>query len=81
MQEIKSIKDAEVAGKRVPLHHGFVIGTAAVPRSDGKLTALEVVVFPEAMRGTGEGHYGWDLAPESTMTNAMVYAAEAVTDG
>jgi hypothetical protein len=60
---------------------GTFIGTAAVPRSDGKLTALEVVVFPKSMRGTGEGHYGWDLAPESTMTNATVYAAEAATDG
>jgi hypothetical protein len=60
---------------------GTFVGTAAVPRPDGRLMALEVVVFPEAMRGTGEGHYGWDLAPESTMTNATVYAAEAATDG
>lgn len=51
---------------------GSFIGTAAMPRADGKLEALEVVVFPEAARGTGEGHYLWDLKPESTMTNATV---------
>jgi hypothetical protein len=60
---------------------GTFIGTAAVLRTDGRLTALEVVVFPEAMRGLGEGHYGWDLTPESTMTNATVCTAEAATDG
>lgn len=48
------------------------IGTAAVPGSDGTLEALEVVVFPEAARGTGEGHYPWDLKPGSSMTNATV---------
>ncbi|MBC8006622.1 MAG: hypothetical protein H7X76_01080 [Prolixibacteraceae bacterium] len=51
---------------------GSFIGTAALPRIDGKLDALEVVVFPEAARGTGEGHYLWDLKPGSTMTNATV---------
>lgn len=48
------------------------VGTAAVPRADGTLEALEVVVFPEAARGTGEGHYPWDLKPDSSMTNATV---------
>jgi hypothetical protein len=48
------------------------IGTAAVPGSDGTLNALEVLVFPEAARGTGEGHFPWDLQPGSTMTNATV---------
>ena len=51
---------------------GAFIGTAALQRSDGRLEALEVVVFPESARGTGEGHYPWDLKPESTMTNATV---------
>ncbi len=51
---------------------GSFVGTAALPRADGKLESLEVVVFPEAARGTGEGHYPWDLKPESTMTNATV---------
>jgi len=51
---------------------GSFIGTAALPRPDGKLEALEVVVFPEAARGSGEGHYPWDLKPDSSMTNATV---------
>jgi hypothetical protein len=51
---------------------GSFIGTAALPRADGKLESLEVVVFPEAARGTGEGHYPWDLKPDSSMTNATV---------
>ena len=51
---------------------GSFIGTAALPRPDGKLEALEVVVFPEAARGSGEGHYPWDLTPDSSMTNATV---------
>lgn len=51
---------------------GAFIGTAAVPRADGSLESLEVVVFPEAARGTGEGHSAWDLQPQSTMTNATV---------
>ena len=51
---------------------GSYIGTAAIPQADGSQLALEVLVFPEAARGTGEGHRPWDLRPESTMTNATV---------
>ena len=51
---------------------GSFIGTAAMTDSEGKLRALEVLVFPEAARGTGEGHGPWDLQPGSTMTNATV---------
>jgi hypothetical protein len=51
---------------------GSFIGTAAMPRADGTLQALEVLVFPEQARGTGEGHFPWDLQPGSTMTNATV---------
>ena len=47
------------------------IGTTAVRGGDGRWKATEVHIFPEAMRGAGEGHYAWDL-PESTMTNAAV---------
>jgi hypothetical protein len=54
------------------IRQGSFVGAAAMPRSDGSLEALEVLVFPEAMRGTGEGHYPWDLQPGSTMTNATV---------
>jgi hypothetical protein len=51
---------------------GSYVGTAAMPQPDGSQVALEVLVFPEAARGTGEGHYPWDLQPQSTMTNATV---------
>lgn len=51
---------------------GSYIGTAAMPQADGTQLALEVLIFPEAMRGTGEGHRPWDLQPQSTMTNATV---------
>lgn len=51
---------------------GSYIGTAAMPQADGTQTALTVLVFPEASRGTGEGHRPYDLLPQSTMTNATV---------
>ncbi len=51
---------------------GSFIGSAAMPQADGSQLALEVLVFPEAARGTGEGHFPWDLQPQSTMTNATV---------
>ncbi len=57
------------------------IGTAATPAADGTLVAQEVVVFPEAARGSGEGHFPWDLSPGSTMTNANVAAMVESTDG
>jgi hypothetical protein len=60
---------------------GSFVGTAATTGTDGKLTALEVVVFPEAARGAGEGHYAWDLVPNSTMTNANVTAVVEGTSG
>ena len=54
------------------IQSGIFVGTAALPGADGALSALEILVFPEAMRGTGEGHSQWDLQPGSTMTNATV---------
>jgi hypothetical protein len=44
------------------------VGVTAVKNRDGRWEATEVHIFPESMRGAGEGHYAWDL-PESTMTN------------
>lgn len=60
---------------------GSFVGTAAMTGVDGKLTATEVLVFPEAARGTGEGHYAWDLGPSSTMTNANVDQVVQGTSG
>src|SRR3979490_254273 len=60
---------------------GSLVGIAAMPQSDGAQRALEVLIFPEAMRGTGEGHYPWDLQPKSTMTNANVEQVVTGVDG
>ena len=54
------------------LGSGKFIGTTTLGERDGALVALEVHIFPENMRGTGEGHYDWDLRPNSKMTNANV---------
>jgi hypothetical protein len=60
---------------------GLFIGVAALPGSDGALKALEVHIFPEAMRGTGEGFHPFDLAPNSSMTNGNISAAVDTVDG
>jgi hypothetical protein len=60
---------------------GSYIGVAALPLPDGSQRALEVHIFHESMRGTGEGHWPWDLQPKSTMTNATVEQIVATTDG
>jgi hypothetical protein len=57
------------------------IGTTTVPGPDGVPKAVEVHVFPEDMRGTGEGSRAYDLRPNSTMTNATVAEQVAGTDG
>ena len=56
------------------------VGTAAMPQPDGTLRALEVHVFPESMRGTGEGHRPFDLQPQSTMTNGTVGTVTGSSD-
>ncbi len=60
---------------------GTYIGTATRPGPNGSLTAIEVLVFPETMRGAGEGHYAWDLEPESMMTNGTVSGVVSATAG
>lgn len=60
---------------------GSFIGTTTVPGTDGTPTAVEVHVFPESMRGTGEGSRPWDLKPNSTMTNATVSESVIGNDG
>jgi hypothetical protein len=60
---------------------GSFIGATTVPGPDGRQNALEVHVFPENMRGTGEGSRPYDLRPNSTMTNATVAEAVAGNDG
>src|SRR5438445_454943 len=60
---------------------GSFIGTTTVPGSDGNQNAVEVHVFPEDMRGTGEGSRPYDLRPNSTMTNATVAQSVVGNDG
>jgi len=60
---------------------GSFIGATTVPGPDGKQNAVEVHVFPESMRGTGEGSRPYDLKPNSTMTNATVAESVASNDG
>jgi len=60
---------------------GSFVGVTGMPQADGSQKAVEVHIFPEAMRGTGEGHYPWDLRPQSTMTNANVQETVTGIDG
>ena len=63
------------------IKQGAFVGVTAMPQADGSLSALEVHIFTEAMRGTGEGHYPWDLRPQSTMTNGNVEQIGTAVDG
>ncbi len=54
---------------------GAYVGIATRTGAGGAMQAIEVLVFPEAMRGAGEGSYPWDLEPGSTMTNGSVTGA------
>lgn len=67
-QTIAAVRNIKLAD----IDKGAFIGTATKAAPGGKLVAMEVLVFPEAARGTGEGHYDWDLFPGSMMTNANV---------
>jgi hypothetical protein len=60
---------------------GSFIGTTTVPGPGGGNSAVEVHMFPEEMRGTGEGSRPYDLRPNSTMTNATVTETVAGNDG
>ena len=60
---------------------GVFVGITAMPQPDGTQKAVEIHIFPEALRGTGEGHRPWDLMPNSTMTNANIDSAVASSDG
>jgi hypothetical protein len=71
-----------VTGKTVAdVKQGLFVGITAMPQPDGTQKAVEIHIFPEAARGTGEGHRPWDLMPGSTMTNANVDSEVAISDG
>ena len=54
---------------------GSFVGSTAMPEDNGHWRAIEVHIFPEAMRGTGEGDRPYDYKPKSTMTNGTVSTA------
>jgi hypothetical protein len=60
---------------------GMFVGSAGTMQADGTQKAIEVHIFPESMRGTGEGHYDWDLKPQTKMTNGNVEQTVAGVDG
>jgi hypothetical protein len=60
---------------------GTFIGVAAMPGENGEQKAMDVHIFPEAMRGTGEGFRQYDLAPGSTMTNGNIDARVDAANG
>jgi hypothetical protein len=72
---------AVVAATLADIKPGTYVGIAGMPQADGSQRALEVLLFPEAMRGVGDGHYGWDLQASSTMTNGNVEQSAVSTDG
>jgi hypothetical protein len=63
---------AVVKASLADIKPGSFIGVTGMPQPDGSQKAVEIHIFPEAMRGTGEGFRPWDLMPNSTMTNATV---------
>ena len=72
---------AIVPSKMSDIKPGMFVGSAGMMQEDGTQKAIEVHIFPESMRGTGEGHYDWDLMPKSKMTNGNVEQAVTGVDG
>lgn len=60
---------------------GTYVGTPAITHSNGKLIATSMIIFPEAARGTAEGHFQYDFGPKSTMTNANVTSVVTGSSG
>jgi outer membrane lipoprotein SlyB len=83
--KVKVADDAVVRGlvpaSPADIKANSFIGVSGLPQADGSQKALEIHIFPEAMRGTGEGHQPWDLVPGSTMTNATVAQMVKKVDG
>ncbi|MGC1236575.1 MAG: DUF5666 domain-containing protein [Xanthobacteraceae bacterium] len=84
-QKVALAPNAQVAGlvkaSLADVKPGSFVGVTALAQPDGTQRALEVHIFPESMRGTGEGHTPWDLQPNSTMTNGNIADAVTAVDG
>lgn len=72
--QVASVANAKVSD----IKPGDYVGIASLPKDQGGDGALEVLIFPPALKGAGEGSFGWDLKPNSSMTNATV--ADSVKD-
>ena len=77
----KALVVALIKASLADIKAGTYVGVSGMPQADGSQKALEVHIFPEAMRGTGDGHRGWDLQASSTMTNGNVEQTAASSDG
>jgi hypothetical protein len=60
---------------------GDYLASTGIKGTDGKIHAIEVRIFPEALRGAGEGQYPWDLKPDTVMTNATAGTITKLGDG
>src|SRR6516164_11310590 len=67
----KALVVAVVEASIADIKPGMFIGSGAMPQPDGSQKAIEVHIFADSMRGTGEGFRPWDGAPNSTMTNGV----------
>jgi len=85
MVQVKLADDARVLTldkkSLADVKQGVFVGITAMPQPDGTQKAVEIHIFPDAMRGTGEGHYPWDLMPNSTMTNGNIESQVVSNDG
>lgn len=79
--EDKPLFVAIVPATMKDIKQGMYVGSAGTMQEDGTQKAIEVHIFPESMRGTGDGHYDWDLLPKSKMTNGSVEQAVTGVDG
>jgi hypothetical protein len=77
----KMLVVAVVKASMADIKDGAFIGSGAMPQPDGSQKAIEVHIFDESMRGTGEGFRLWDGAPNSTMTNGTVGTTVTGVDG
>jgi hypothetical protein len=81
MAETNPLYVAIVKSTMADLKPGMFVGSTGTTEPDGSQKAIEVHIFPESMRGTGEGHYDWDLKPGTKMTNANVEETVGGVDG
>jgi hypothetical protein len=71
----KAVIIAVVKATLAEIKEGTFLGSAAIPQADGTQKAVEVHIFPEEMRGTGEGHRPYPPVANGTMTNGSASGA------